>query len=80
MVMMPKTDAAIPLAPLQGRRVAILGYGNQGRPQALNLHDSGIEVRIGARARSTRRAQAEADGLLLHAGHLGAAQLVLTQR
>ena len=34
-------DADIDPAPLAGKRVAILGYGNQGRAQALNLHDSG---------------------------------------
>ena len=34
-------DADIDPAPLAGKRVAILGYGNQGRAQALNLNDSG---------------------------------------
>ena len=34
-------DADIDPSPLAGKRVAILGYGNQGRAQALNLHDSG---------------------------------------
>jgi ketol-acid reductoisomerase len=38
------------LAPLEGRTVAILGYGNQGRSQALNLRDSGVEVIVGNRA------------------------------
>jgi len=33
---------------LEGKTVAIIGYGNQGRAQALNLHDSGIKVVIGA--------------------------------
>ena len=33
-------DSDIDMAPLVGRRVAILGYGNQGRAQALNLKDS----------------------------------------
>ena len=40
-------DADIDPAPLAGKRVAILGYGNQGRAQALNLHDSGIDVVVG---------------------------------
>ena len=40
-------DADIDAAPLAGKRVAILGFGNQGRSQALNLHDSGIEVVVG---------------------------------
>jgi len=36
---------------LEGKIVAIIGYGNQGRAQALNLHDSGIKVVIGAAPR-----------------------------
>ena len=43
------TDAEIDPAPLSGKRVAILGYGNQGRAQALNLKDSGIDVVVGLR-------------------------------
>lgn len=35
--------------PLVGKRVAVIGYGNQGRAQALNLHDSGIDVVVGLR-------------------------------
>ncbi|HLV79747.1 MAG TPA: ketol-acid reductoisomerase, partial [Chthonomonadaceae bacterium] len=34
---------------LQGKKVAMLGYGSQGRAQALNLRDSGVEVAVGAR-------------------------------
>jgi ketol-acid reductoisomerase len=45
-----------------GRTVAILGYGNQGRAQALNLRDSGIRVVVGNRAGSERAARAAADG------------------
>ncbi len=37
------------LAGLEGKRIAILGYGNQGRAHALNLRDSGLDVCIGAR-------------------------------
>ena len=37
-------DVNIDPAPLAGKRVAILGYGNQGRAQALNLKDSGVDV------------------------------------
>ena len=40
-------DADIDPSPLVGRRVAILGYGNQGRAQAMNLRDSGIDVVVG---------------------------------
>ncbi len=37
------------LAALKGRTVAVVGYGIQGRAQALNLHDSGVDVVVGAR-------------------------------
>ena len=58
-----KRDADIDPAPLIGKRVAIIGYGNQGRPQALNLRDSGIDVVIGLRGGSPSAARAEADGI-----------------
>lgn len=44
-----------------GQRVAVVGYGNQGRSWALNLRDSGFEVGVHARADATR-AEAVADG------------------
>lgn len=50
-------------APLAGKRVAILGYGNQGRAQALNLKDSGIDVVVGLRGGSGSAAEAEGAGL-----------------
>ena len=56
-------DADIDPAPLSGKRVAILGYGNQGRAQALNLHDSGIDVVVGLRGTSGSRIEVEASGL-----------------
>jgi len=40
---------SISLQPILAKTVAILGYGNQGRAQALNLRDSGVSVRVGAR-------------------------------
>jgi ketol-acid reductoisomerase len=46
---------------LKGKTLAVLGYGNQGRNQALNLKDSGIKVIIGTRSEKTK-AQAKADG------------------
>ena len=52
-------DADIDPAPLAGKRVAILGYGNQGRAQALNLHDSGIDVVVGLRDGSPSAARAQ---------------------
>jgi ketol-acid reductoisomerase len=56
-------DADIDPSPLAGKRVAILGYGNQGRAQALNLHDSGIDVVVGLRGGSGSANEAEAAGL-----------------
>jgi ketol-acid reductoisomerase len=56
-------DADIDPAPLAGKRIAILGYGNQGRAQALNLKDSGIDVVVGLRGGSGSSFEAEAAGL-----------------
>jgi ketol-acid reductoisomerase len=58
-------DADIDPAPLAGKRVAILGYGNQGRAQSLNLKDSGIDVVVGLRGGSGSRFEAEAAGLTI---------------
>ena len=55
------TDDDASLAPLAGKTVAILGYGNQGRAQALNLRDSGLTVLVGNRPDSYFE-QAKADG------------------
>jgi ketol-acid reductoisomerase len=51
------------LALVQGRTVAVLGYGSQGHAHALNLRDSGVDVRIGLLETSKSRAAAEAEGL-----------------
>lgn len=56
-------DADIDPHPLVGKRVAIIGYGNQGRAQALNLKDSGIDVVVGLRGGSASAPEAEAAGL-----------------
>ena len=54
-------EADATLDPLRGARTAVVGYGNQGRPWAPNLRDSGIDVTVCVRA--TRRAiGATADG------------------
>jgi len=55
-------DADADLALIRSKRVAILGYGNQGRAQALNLRDSGVEVMVALPPDSRTRATAEADG------------------
>ncbi|HSS09322.1 MAG TPA: ketol-acid reductoisomerase [Acidimicrobiales bacterium] len=46
-----------------GRKVAIIGYGSQGHAHALNLRDSGVDVRVGLRDASSSKAKAEAAGL-----------------
>lgn len=56
-------DADIDPAPLAGRRVAVIGFGNQGRAQALNLRDSGIDVVVGLRAGSPSLGEVEGHGL-----------------
>ena len=56
-------DADADPAALQGQRIAILGYGSQGHAHALNLRDSGFDVRVGLPASSGSRAAAEAAGL-----------------
>jgi ketol-acid reductoisomerase len=50
------------LSVLEGRTIGVLGYGNQGRSQALNLADSGLDVIIGNRGDDYRK-RAESDGL-----------------
>jgi ketol-acid reductoisomerase len=51
------------LEPLEGKTVAILGYGSQGHAHALNLKESGVDVVVGLRPDSSSRADAEAAGL-----------------
>src|SRR5687767_10064365 len=48
---------------IAGRKVAVIGYGSQGHAHALNLRDSGVDVRVGLAATSRSRAKAEKDGL-----------------
>src|ERR671932_765679 len=48
---------------LDGKTVAILGYGSQGHAHALNLKDSGVEVVVGLRSDSSSVEKAEGDGL-----------------
>jgi ketol-acid reductoisomerase len=48
---------------LEGRKVAVLGYGSQGHAHALNLKESGVDVRVGLRDGSSSWAKAEEAGL-----------------
>jgi len=48
---------------IRGRKVAIIGYGSQGHAHALNLKDSGVDVRVGLHATSKSRAKAQGAGL-----------------
>jgi ketol-acid reductoisomerase len=51
------------LAIIQGRKVAVLGYGSQGHAHALSLRDSGVDVRVGLPPGSKSREKAESAGL-----------------
>jgi ketol-acid reductoisomerase len=56
-------DEDADLSIIQGRKVAILGYGSQGHAHALSLRDSGVDVRVGLLPGSKSRAKAEEQGL-----------------
>jgi len=51
------------LSLIQGRNVAVLGFGSQGHAHALSLRDSGVDVRVGLPEGSKSRPRAEAEGL-----------------
>jgi ketol-acid reductoisomerase len=51
------------LSIIQGKKVAVIGYGSQGHAHALSLRDSGVEVIVGLAEGSKSRAKAEAEGL-----------------
>ncbi|MEV6911640.1 ketol-acid reductoisomerase [Amycolatopsis sp. NPDC051071] len=51
------------LSIIQGRKVAVIGYGSQGHAHSLSLRDSGVDVRIGLPEGSKSRAKAEEQGL-----------------
>ena len=55
-------DKDIDLSPVVGAKIGVIGYGSQGRAQALNLRDSGAEVFVGLRKGGKSWQTAEADG------------------
>ncbi|WP_298126724.1 ketol-acid reductoisomerase, partial [Brevundimonas sp.] len=67
-------DRDCDLSIIRGKRVAVIGYGSQGRTHALNLRDSGVQdVVVGLKAGSATRAKAVADGFaVLTAGEAAA--------
>ena len=56
-------DDSAELAMIRGKKVAVIGYGSQGHAHALNLRDSGVDVRVGLALASESRAKAQAEGL-----------------
>ena len=56
-------DKDADLTLLDGKKIAVLGYGSQGHAHSLNLRDSGADVRVGLYPGSKSWAKAEADGL-----------------
>src|SRR3974377_1398652 len=55
-------DKDADLSLVQGRKVAIIGYGSQGHAHALNLRDSGVSVVVGLPEGSASRLRAEKEG------------------
>src|SRR3954447_16963815 len=54
------------LALIRGKKVAIIGYGSQGHAHALNLTDSGAQVRVGLSPNSTSKTKAQDSGLTVN--------------
>jgi len=72
-------DKDCDLSIIQGKKVAIIGYGSQGHAHACNLKDSGVDVVVGLRSGSATVAKAEAHGLSVKpvADAVAAADLVM---
>src|SRR6202023_684302 len=56
-------DTSADLALIQGKKVAIIGYGSQGHAHSLNLRDSGVSVRVGLQPGSASISKAQKEGL-----------------
>src|SRR6202163_3882831 len=59
-------DNSADLALIQGKKVAIIGYGSQGHAHSLNLRDSGVSVRVGLQPGSGSLARAQKEGLTVN--------------
>jgi len=59
-------DKDADLSLIQAKKIAIIGYGSQGHAHALNLRDSGCNVRVGLPEGSASRAKAEKEGLVVN--------------
>ena len=59
-------DKDADLSLIQGKKVAVIGYGSQGHAHALNLRDSGVEVVVGLKEGSKSRGKAEDQGFRVH--------------
>jgi ketol-acid reductoisomerase len=66
-------DNSADLALIQGKKVAIIGYGSQGHAHSLNLRDSGVSVRVGLYDGSASRGRAEKEGLTVNSAAEAAA-------
>jgi len=56
-------DQDVNWSAIEGKTIAIIGYGSQGHAHALNLKESGLNVVVGLYAGSKSKAKAEAHGL-----------------
>src|ERR1700726_1411747 len=59
-------DNSADLGLIQGKKVAIIGYGSQGHAHALNLRDSGVSVRVGLQPGSASASKAQKEGLTVN--------------
>jgi ketol-acid reductoisomerase len=59
-------DNSADLSLIQGKKVAIIGYGSQGHAHALNLRDSGVSVRVGLQPGSASASKAQKEGLTVN--------------
>src|SRR5436190_22724404 len=56
-------DKDADLSLIRAKKVAVIGYGSQGHAHALNLKDSGVQVKVGLAANSKSKSKAESHGL-----------------